>query len=219
MDGDADKLVADLLAFPGVQAAAHAHTDSTHLVANRDGAANGARGCIERSQKPIARSVDLAPLEAGELIAHDPVVQHKLLAPRCVAELGQAFGRADDVGEQDGREHAIGFLGGQAAWGIDAFQLTRCRRQDLGRDGAVAPRPARPAVDYPMNRTRNLGRDLHAERACGVWSVAIGSDLEDQCGHGDGRQPGAGVWPTGRLEAGHMLKELSQPVPHLLRRT
>ena len=88
VDGDPHELVPYLLALAGVQAAADAHADRLHLVPNRHGASDCTRGCIEGRQEPIAGGVDLAPVEAGQLVADRLMVAAKEVAPRRVPELG-----------------------------------------------------------------------------------------------------------------------------------
>ena len=58
-------------------------------------------------EEPVARGVDLASTEARQLLADDGVVLVEQRAPTGVTELGGPRGGADDVGEEDGREHPV----------------------------------------------------------------------------------------------------------------
>ena len=69
---------------------------------------NGARGAVERREEAVTGGVDLAAAVALELAADDRVVAVEQVAPGAVAERDCAVGRPDDVGEDDGREHAVG---------------------------------------------------------------------------------------------------------------
>ena len=71
-------------------------------------AADRARGPVEGREEPVARGIDLAPVEAGELASHRGMVLLEQVAPAPVAELGGLLGRADEIGEQHRRQHAIG---------------------------------------------------------------------------------------------------------------
>ena len=75
-------------------------------VADRDRTADRAGRAVERREEPVADDLDLVAAEPLELTAHDPVVVGQQGLPADVAELGRPLGRADDVGEQDGRQHA-----------------------------------------------------------------------------------------------------------------
>src|SRR5207247_6313418 len=74
----------------------------------RERAADRARRTFAECKEAVAGGVDLLAAEAGELAANDAVVALDQLGPRSVAEPTCALGRADEVGEQDGREHAFG---------------------------------------------------------------------------------------------------------------
>ena len=55
--------------------------------------------------------VALLATKAGQLSADESMVTLEQLAPGPTPELGGALGRADDVGEEDGREDAVGDVG------------------------------------------------------------------------------------------------------------
>ena len=62
---------------------------------------------VEQREEPVARRVDLLARVAGELTTHRRGVGDQV-GPRRVSELRRALGRADEVGEENRREHAIG---------------------------------------------------------------------------------------------------------------
>ena len=82
--------------------------------------------------------------EAIDLAADDVVVSALHLAPRPIPDPGRLVGGADDIGEQDGREHAFGPRVRMAA-GEEAFDLVREQLPTVG-PGEMA------------------GRDLHGGR-------------------------------------------------------
>jgi hypothetical protein len=59
-------------------------------------------------QSNVAEGLDLATAVQAQFAAHEVVVACEQLPPACVAELGRALGRPDDVREHDGRQGAIG---------------------------------------------------------------------------------------------------------------
>ena len=75
-----------------------------------------------------------------DLLAHDPVVALQQRAPRAIAQLRCALGRANDVSEEDCRQHAVA-----DDWTPHAGQEVL----DLIRDGVLVVEPQHPI-------TRNL---------------------------------------------------------------
>ena len=66
-------------------------------------------------EEPVAGGVDLAAAKTVQLVADHGVVPVEQHAPLPVAQLHGAVGRTDDVGEQHGREHAVGVEHGRGA--------------------------------------------------------------------------------------------------------
>src|SRR5262249_29409994 len=62
---------------------------------------------VERGEDSVTRHVDLAATETGELGAHHSMVPGQQLLPGSVPELHSLPGRADEIGEQERREHAV----------------------------------------------------------------------------------------------------------------
>ena len=78
----------------------------------REGTAEGSGRSVKPRQHAVAsRLYELAvpPLDLGP---RELVVAVEQLAPTAIAQLGCACRRVDEVGEHDGREHAIGIAGG-----------------------------------------------------------------------------------------------------------
>jgi hypothetical protein len=71
------------------------------------GAAHRAAGTVERGEEPVAGGVDLLTPVAREQRPDLRVVLLDEPLPRPVAQLSRSRGRADDVGEEHGCEHAI----------------------------------------------------------------------------------------------------------------
>jgi hypothetical protein len=86
--------VADDFAFARVEAHPDLELEVAQAVANRVGAANGARRTIEGGEKPVAGRVYLAPSVACDLSTYDAVVSRQEVAPGAVAELRRTCGRA-----------------------------------------------------------------------------------------------------------------------------
>ncbi len=90
-----------------MQARANGQTDAARRVANRTGAADRPCRPVEGSEKAVACRVDLAAAEMRDLASRQTVIPFQQVPPGPVAHLGCALGRADDVGEQHGREDTI----------------------------------------------------------------------------------------------------------------
>ena len=101
--------------------------DDEHADAAHRKAANGIPdgGCaekrvgraVEHREESVAGGGDLVPMVAQELFAHDGVMRAQHFAPAAVTELRRVLGRADDVGEEDGRDHPAGLqLASRLVW-------------------------------------------------------------------------------------------------------
>ena len=104
------------------------------------------------------------------------------LAPGAVAELGRLRGRADDVGEEDGREHPLrlGF--------IPAVRLPDIRRRSAGSRSAISRSNSRSAR-WPARGSRRRERSVCAKPCTAATSGGddrvLGS-VQDQRRHAHG---------------------------------
>src|SRR6185369_384701 len=108
MHGDAPDVVACQLDLTGVQTGADLEPEAADRTSDCTCTADRARGSVERRQQAVADELDLAPAESLEMPAYHVVMLIEQLVPAPVAERDGTPGRIDDVGEQDGGEHAIG---------------------------------------------------------------------------------------------------------------
>ena len=89
---------------------------------------SSAGGAGEGGQSAVPCGLDQPPVELLEPVLHDLGVTVELGAPRCVAESRELVGGPDDVGEEDGGEHALR-PGGRRRCADERAQL----REQLGR--------------------------------------------------------------------------------------
>ena len=75
-------------------------------VADGAGAADRSRGAIEDGEEAVARHVDLPTAEPLELSARHTEIRVQELPPAAITDRGRSLGRAHDVGEHHGDEHA-----------------------------------------------------------------------------------------------------------------
>jgi len=115
------------LALAGVEPGPDLELEWTERVADRRRCENRPRRPVEGGEEAVAGRVELAALEAGELAADDSVMPLQQLPPLRVTESCRPLGRADDVGEEDGREDAL------------RLHLARELRDELRRRGHHRP--------------------------------------------------------------------------------
>src|SRR5262249_39540859 len=108
VDREPADVIADRLALAGVQAGAQLEPQSLQLVANRERAADRARRTVERREEAVAKRLHRPAAVTHELVATERVVALEQRAPGAVTEPSGGGSRADDVGEEDGRKHAVG---------------------------------------------------------------------------------------------------------------
>jgi hypothetical protein len=86
-----------------------AHLNAHPAALNRDGlgAPDRSTGAVERSQDPIAQSLDLSSPESFDLTTYGPVMAVQEGAPGAVAQSSGSLGRRHDVGEHHRGEHAV----------------------------------------------------------------------------------------------------------------
>src|ERR1700694_4191429 len=90
-----------------MQAGANVQVELAELVADGDGAADGATRTVERGEHSVTERLDEPPPVALDLLADERIVPLEQCAPAAVAQLGRARGRTDYVGEQHCRQHAV----------------------------------------------------------------------------------------------------------------
>src|SRR5271166_2763579 len=81
-----------------------------YLFADGARASYRARRTIESSEQSVTRGVHLAAAKSGQLFSYYHVPVAEQLAPSRITQLGCALGRADDIGEHYGGQHAIGMV-------------------------------------------------------------------------------------------------------------
>src|SRR5690348_15676970 len=115
MDGDPAQLRLDALALARVHSGPDLDAELGRARVNRLCAPDRARGAVEGRHEPVAGGVDLVSTESQELAPHGRVMILQEVAPAAVAERRRLLGRADDVGEENGRQHTISFRGAAGA--------------------------------------------------------------------------------------------------------
>ena len=122
-------------------------------------------GPVERGEEAVSGGIDLIATELRETPANHRVVAVEEVTPRTVADLRRALGRADDVGAENRREHAIA----TRKRGLDGRQLSRLTHGDVV--GVVVD----PVVDTPEgrrqldeSRSRNLLGEVPARPSLGL---------------------------------------------------
>src|SRR5919197_291292 len=105
---DAAHLPVRELALAGVEPGSELEPEPPDRLLDRVGGPDCPRRSVECCEEAVPRGVDLLPPETVELDTNGLVVRLEQLAPAPVAELHRALRRADDVGEEDGREDAVG---------------------------------------------------------------------------------------------------------------
>ena len=108
MHRHARDVVAAHLDLACVDADPHLDAERTDGVDDRVRAVDGDAGAGEHGDESVADGVDFAAAEPFELVADDVVVVVEQVVPPVVAERGGAFGRADDIGENDCGEYTFG---------------------------------------------------------------------------------------------------------------
>ena len=155
-----------------MQAGPHLDAEIAHALGDRTGAANPSRRPIKRGEEAVARRVELRASVTQQQPAHGRVVVLEQLAPARVAELHGLGRRADDVGEQDRREHAVD-LGLGAGLLVPHAQEELFERSSVGLPVGCGDRMVGAGqLDVPRSRDvlGKMGRSLTDER---VLCVAV----------------------------------------------
>src|SRR5229473_6697699 len=108
VDGDPSDLVSVELALTGVNAGAQLEPERSGGGDERARALDCPRRPVEGREQAVPGRIDFLASEMGELAANLPVKSCQEVSPGGVAQLGRARGRANDVREEDGGEHAVG---------------------------------------------------------------------------------------------------------------
>jgi hypothetical protein len=127
---DARDLAVDQLALARVQAGADLEPEQAHRLDDRAGAPHGRPGRVERREEAVAGRIHLATAEPLELRTHERVVAGQQPRPAAVSQLHGALGRADDIGEEHRREHALAIVVAVVAGRLDD-------PAHVGREGVV----------------------------------------------------------------------------------
>jgi hypothetical protein len=90
--------------YPG----AYVEPEPAHRLHDRTCAANRACRPVERCEEPVARGIDLDPVEVRKLTPDERVVPLDEISPRPVTELGRFGRRTDDVCEEHRRKDSVG---------------------------------------------------------------------------------------------------------------
>src|SRR5438552_3801789 len=90
-----------------MQAGAHLEPELLYRLGDRAGATDRAGRAVEGGEEAVACGVELGPAKANQLAPDQGVMLRKQLAPAGIAKLSGPRRRADDVGEEDGRKHAV----------------------------------------------------------------------------------------------------------------
>ena len=96
-----------LLDLARMEPGADLDAEPANRVADRAGAPDRTRGAVEGGQEAVAGDPDLLATEPLKPVSDKRVVLAQESSPAPVAELGGTLGRADDVREEHGREHAV----------------------------------------------------------------------------------------------------------------
>src|SRR6185295_11450133 len=90
-----------------VQPTAHLETRAPHSVPDVTCAADRTRRTVECRQDAVASAIDELSTMSDQLSLNRLLEAVEQLAPALVADLAGPLGRARDVHEQDGRQHAV----------------------------------------------------------------------------------------------------------------
>lgn len=107
MNGDAADLAVVQFAFAGMESGPQLESKLSHRLVNRARAADGPCRTIKGRKEPVAGGVYLASPETIQLAPDQLVMLLEQLLPVSVAERSRRGSRADDVGEQNGKEPAV----------------------------------------------------------------------------------------------------------------
>jgi hypothetical protein len=107
MHGEPAHIGAAPLDLAAVQSATDLDAQAPEPIAEREGTSDRSGGPIERSEQPISRGFHERASVSSNLPLGKPIVRIEDVSPTLIAELGGPLRRADDVGEQDRRQHTV----------------------------------------------------------------------------------------------------------------
>jgi len=102
-----DVVICQQFAFPRVKTGANLQAKCADSVADRDRAADRTAWAVEGGEHPVAERLNEPAPVSLHLFSHERVVLVEQHAPAAIAQFRRALGRAHDVGEENGGEHAI----------------------------------------------------------------------------------------------------------------
>ena len=108
MDRDPAHIVTYELDLATVQAYAYLQATGAASLRDRPSASDCPSRAIERGEGTVAQVLHLASAESRQIASHRRMVCREQLAPACVPEFPSPLRGADDVGEHQGGEHALG---------------------------------------------------------------------------------------------------------------
>ena len=168
---------------PVLQTAPHGDPEGGECIPHGNGAPDAARRAVERRKEAIAGGVDLAAAVAGEDVADGRVVALQQRAPLAVAELLCSFRRADDIGEEHGRQDLLGLRRLPEA----GEKLARLRNHLICD---VEPGDVIPPLELDESSTRNL---LGQPAPLPERHDGIGRCVQNERGHVDRRSDVADI--------------------------
>jgi hypothetical protein len=139
VDGDPAHVAVTDFHLAGVNARTDVEAEPAYRVDDGRRTSHRSGRPIERREEPVARGLDLTSAPAVELASDGLVVAIDEPLPCTVTDLDGACGRSGDVGEQHGREHAVGF-GPSAGSGQEVLDLVRDRVGVAGPHQVVVSR-------------------------------------------------------------------------------
>src|SRR5688572_23012931 len=107
MHGDAGDVRSAALDLSGVYADPRFEAETLQRVDDRECAMHSSSGTIERREESVTSRFDLDPAEPGELPTYGVVMRFEYLDPPLVPAVREHFRRANEILEEDGREHAV----------------------------------------------------------------------------------------------------------------
>src|SRR5215472_14241766 len=134
MHRNAAEVLAHHLTFSSVNASADLNTKRLDRVGDCPATANGTRRTVKGRQKAVARRVDFSTAVPPELLTNQQMMMRKKILPCAVAELDYSPGRANDIREKYGCEHAVGI-------GFDVLARAGQKRFYLAEDRVCVPDP------------------------------------------------------------------------------
>src|SRR3974377_1035191 len=109
MDGNTAEIRPHHLDLARMKPCSNIDAQTGHLVTNGTRRSDGPSRTVEASQEPVAHPLDLVAVILLQLAADDFVVLVEEGTPAPVAQVGRTLCGSNDVGEQNGGKHAIGF--------------------------------------------------------------------------------------------------------------